>query len=53
MACDAQTSGGLLLAVPESEAEPLVASLRGAGVRHATIIGRVEASDRPTIELVD
>jgi selenide,water dikinase len=37
---DAQTSGGLLLAVREAEAEPLVAALRKAGDAAAARIGR-------------
>ncbi len=42
---DAQTSGGLLLAVPEGEAEGLVGALRSAGDVVAAAVGRVlEAS---------
>jgi len=37
--CDAQTSGGLLFAVPKHEAKPLVAKLREAGIHDASIIG--------------
>lgn len=36
---DPQTSGGLLLAVPESEADALVAALRTAGAVHAVRVG--------------
>ncbi len=43
---DPQTSGGLLIALPESEAAALVARLRSDGDVHAAIIGRVE---RPMI----
>ncbi|MBN2537306.1 selenide, water dikinase SelD [candidate division WOR-3 bacterium] len=39
--CDAQTSGGLLVAVAPERAERFVDSLRAAGVRKATAIGRV------------
>ncbi|CVK18549.1 Selenide, water dikinase [Sporomusa sphaeroides DSM 2875] len=38
---DPQTSGGLLLAVPASEAGPLVAALKAAGLVPASIIGEV------------
>lgn len=38
---DAQTSGGLLIAVPESAAPDLVAKLREEGSPDATVIGRV------------
>jgi len=42
--CDAQTSGGLLIAVATEAAAPLVASLREAGVPAASIIGALTAS---------
>lgn len=42
---DAQTSGGLLIAVPSESAGSLVTSLRGKGVRSAAIIGRLEEGD--------
>jgi selenide,water dikinase len=42
--CDAQTSGGLLVAVPESAVEAVLASLRAAGVAAATRVGRIEAA---------
>jgi selenide,water dikinase len=38
---DAQTSGGLLIALPEPSAEALVARLRDAGIVEAAVIGRV------------
>jgi len=38
---DPQTSGGLLVAVPEQEAEKAVAALHDAGVARAAIIGEV------------
>lgn len=40
---DAQTSGGLLLFVPEAGADALVAALHADGHPHAARIGRVEA----------
>ncbi|HEV7507644.1 MAG TPA: selenide, water dikinase SelD [Thermoanaerobaculia bacterium] len=40
--CDAQTSGGLLAAVPEGLADEVIASLRAAGVTAAAIVGRIE-----------
>ena len=39
--CDAQTSGGLLVALPEGEAERYVAECRQRGAKSAAIIGRV------------
>ncbi|HNQ24083.1 MAG TPA: selenide, water dikinase SelD [Phycisphaerae bacterium] len=44
LACDAQTSGGLLAAVPATQAEAAVEALRAAGVEAACIIGRVTRS---------
>jgi selenide,water dikinase len=41
--CDAQTSGGLLVAVPEAEAPALVRALTASGAPCAAIIGRIEA----------
>lgn len=39
--CDAQTSGGLLIAVKAEEAEALLASLRERGVQEAAVIGEI------------
>ena len=39
--CDAQTSGGLLVALPESSAATYVARCRERGAREAAVIGRV------------
>jgi selenide,water dikinase len=49
---DPQTSGGLLMAVPEFEADRLVDELRKAGVAAATKIGRVIDGDRPGVRVV-
>jgi len=43
--CDAQTSGGLLAAVPLEHADQIVQSLHDAGVTAATQIGWIEAGD--------
>ena len=45
LAADAQTSGGLLLAVPEPEAGALVAALRAAGDAPAAAVGRFLKSE--------
>ncbi len=49
---DPQTSGGLLLAVPDARADELVAQLKKEGVDTAVKVGEVVASDRPFIRVV-
>jgi selenide, water dikinase len=46
---DPQTSGGLLLSVPASQADELVQKLRQAGINTADIIGQAHASRKPFI----
>ncbi len=41
--CDAQTSGGLLIATPAEKAEQMLFALREAGVDSATLIGEIAA----------
>jgi selenide, water dikinase len=48
---DPQTSGGLLIGVPERQAESLVRRLRDRGVSDAAIVGEVFESPQPVIEL--
>jgi selenide,water dikinase len=38
---DPQTSGGLLIAIPEEKSEELVAELKAKGIEHASVIGKV------------
>ncbi len=45
LAADAQTSGGLLLAVAGSQAEALVSALRAAGDTPAAVVGRFLGSE--------
>jgi len=42
---DPQTSGGLLLCLPESQADELVRALKASGVEAAARVGRVVESD--------
>jgi len=50
---DPQTSGGLLIAVPEGKAAALSAALISKGVGGATEIGRITASGTGGIRLRD
>ena len=49
---DPQTSGGLLLAVPESQSEELLIALREAGVQTAFKIGQAIGSATPRIRII-
>jgi selenide,water dikinase len=49
---DPQTSGGLLLSVPETEAHELVAALHAAGVDTAVRVGKVAGGDKPLVRVV-
>jgi selenide,water dikinase len=48
---DAQTSGGLLISLPESTASALLQDLKAHGVADAAIIGRVSETSQGMIEL--
>jgi selenide,water dikinase len=48
---DPQTSGGLLLAVPEAQAEDMLTALKNAGVESAARVGRVMSADRPYLRV--
>ena len=43
--CDAQTSGGLLAAVAQDQAQALVVSLQARGVAEAVAIGKIESAN--------
>ena len=49
---DPQTSGGLLLSVPEAEADDLVKALHAAGVDAASRVAKVVAEGRPFVKVV-
>jgi selenide,water dikinase len=49
---DPQTSGGLLIAVPEKKAQKLLERLHKAGVKDAAIIGEVAAENKGRIRVV-
>ncbi len=48
---DAQTSGGLLIALPVDQAQSLLANLKAQGVRDAAIIGQATNDGEGTIEI--
>lgn len=50
--CDAQTSGGLLISVPEERLKSLLESLRTRKTLEAAVIGRVEAGEPGLIKAV-
>jgi selenide,water dikinase len=49
---DPQTSGGLLLALPASQADDLLAALKKAGVDWAARVGQVVDGDRPFVKVI-
>jgi len=49
--CDAQTSGGLLAAVPSSSADAIVSALVKAGCSTAVAIGRIESKGKGRIRV--
>ena len=50
--CDAQTSGGLLVALPEAEAEAYAAGCRERGASHAAVVGSVRARGATLLRVV-
>ena len=52
MCYDAQTSGGLLIAIAENDANHFLDALHRAGVSHATAIGRIKSKGTGQIHLV-
>jgi selenide,water dikinase len=50
--CDAQTSGGLLISIPEPDSGELLAQLHESGIEDAAVIGRIVAEGSGTITVV-
>ncbi len=50
--CDAQTSGGLLVAVPEVQGEAYAAACRERGASRAAVVGRVTERRAKTLSVV-
>ncbi len=51
IAYDPQTSGGLLIAVAENDARPLLEHLHRGGAEHARVVATCHKSDTPAIKL--
>jgi len=49
---DPQTSGGLLISVPSSQAEDLIRQLKVAGIEAASRVGEVVSNGRPFITVI-
>lgn len=49
--CDAQTSGGLLIAIPADRVDALMRAMSACGARWSAVIGEVVESDAPFVEL--
>ena len=50
--CDAQTSGGLLIAVSEDRKDALLAELQSRGVTSAAVVGRIADEAPKTVRVV-
>jgi selenide,water dikinase len=51
--CDAQTSGGLLIAVSAEGTEALLGALRAQDTPAAVVIGEITPARKPTIEVIE
>jgi selenide,water dikinase len=49
---DPQTSGGLLLSVPSTEADRLISELKRAGIETADQVGEVLSGPQPSICII-
>ena len=49
---DPQTSGGLLLSLPESQSHELINQLKKQGIDHVVKIGEVIASNKPYVQII-
>ena len=52
MFCDAQTSGGLLVSVPEKYKEQVLDELYGQGLECAVVIGRITGNGEGIISVI-
>jgi selenide,water dikinase len=49
---DPQTSGGLLIAIPEKQVEKMFKRLKRSHKEGIAIVGKIEAADKPRIEII-
>lgn len=49
---DPQTSGGLLIAIPQAKASALLGDLHARGVADAVLVGRAEQATAPSIQIL-
>ena len=49
--CDAQTSGGLLAALPHARAAEVVRALQACGLGWAAVVGSIDAGERGRIRV--
>lgn len=49
--CDAQTSGGLLISIPEKSAENLLTSLHDGDIQEARVVGTIKKEGKGTISV--
>ena len=49
---DPQTSGGLLIAVPDSQADDLITRLKKEGVETAVRVGEIVSGERPYVRVI-
>ncbi len=50
--CDAQTSGGLLIALPQEDAEKMIKELHDSNIENAKIVGRFTEKGKGNISIV-
>lgn len=51
--CDSQTSGGLLISVPEEKSDDLVKALQSSGTLASAVIGRIMQDDQHKIKVIN
>jgi cysteine desulfurase NifS/selenium donor protein len=51
MLCDAQTSGGLLIAVPEKHSAEIINELLREGIKSASLVGKITGNGQGTIRV--